>query len=206
MGYIQTSLHPFICLVLARWISFSVWRDAQGWRIEFFTPKHLKPSSLIWALLVLELLDLDILYLTQLLRLQPMIIIYVIPVGSFRWIIVMSGGVTSTWCFSGLSRRVTLATCGPTKDNIHVRSWLPEAVKDRSEEMYENLRARLKQTLLEVSPSTKWWFTDVLKDGTLVVAFEVQGGREDRFSSNRSFGIECTKRCKKMWNASWHKG
>ena len=47
VNYIQTSLHrPSNAL--------------QGWRIEFFTPKHLKPSSLTWALLVLELLDLDI--------------------------------------------------------------------------------------------------------------------------------------------------
>lgn len=169
-------------LVLARWIPFSICKtlSSSSWRIEFFTPKHLKPSSLTWALLVLELLDLDIPYLTQLLRLQPMIIIYVIPVGSFRWIIVMSGGVTSTRCFSGLSRRVTLANCGPTKDNIHVRSWLPEAVKDWSEEMYENLRARLKQTLLEVSPSTNygwqmfwrmapWWLPSKFReDGKIV--------------------------------------
>ena len=113
-----------------------------------------------------------------------------------------------------------LANCGPTKDNIHVRSWLPEAVKDRTLEKMPAFVLPYRsggincmkfwepppqQTWLEASPNPNdgwqmlidFGFRPLaerrLKDGTLVVAFEVQGGREDRISSKRylrGWGLE----------------
>ena len=114
-----------------------------------------------------------------------------------------------------------LANCGPTKDNIHVRSWLPEAVKDRTLEKMPACvlpyrsgginsmkfwepppnKLGLKPPQIQMMVGFRPLAERRLKDGTLVVAFEVQGGREDRISSKRylrGWGLEWDthKRCK----------